>query len=52
MRAFFYRFNEQVRGQVNMENLLDRRYISTADGNNNITPGSPGAVRVLLVASF
>ena len=50
--ALFYRINEHVRAQVNVENLLDRRYIATADGNNNITPGSPRAVRFTLVASF
>jgi catecholate siderophore receptor len=50
--GLFYAFNENVRAQLNVENLFDRRYISTADGNNNITPGSPRAVRALLVASF
>ena len=50
--GLFYRLNEHVRAQLNVENLLDRRYIATADANNNITPGSPRAVRVLLVATF
>ncbi len=43
---------DNVRAQLNVENLFNRRYIATADGNNNITPGSPRAVRALLVAAF
>lgn len=50
--AVFLRLNEHLRAQVNVENVLDRRYISTADGNNNITPGSPRAVRFALTATF
>jgi catecholate siderophore receptor len=48
----FFRLGEHLRAQVNIENLLDRRYIATADGNNNITPGSPRAVRFQMTASF
>lgn len=48
----FYKFNDHLRAQVNIENLLDRRYIATADGNNNITPGAPRTVRFQLTASF
>jgi len=29
-----------------VENMLDRKYYSLAHSNNNITPGSPLAVRV------
>ena len=35
-----------MRLQANVENLLDTRYYSTANSNNNITPGSPRAIRV------
>ena len=41
-----------LRWQVNVENIFNTRYYSFADGNNNITPGSPRAVRGSLVASF
>ena len=34
------------RVQLNVENLLDRRYYAFAHSNNNITPGSPRDVRV------
>ncbi|MGU3538867.1 TonB-dependent receptor [Methylobacterium sp. A54F] len=48
----FYRITEDVRAQVNVENLFDRRYIATADGNNNITPGAPRLIRVQVIARF
>jgi catecholate siderophore receptor len=50
--AVFFRVTESIRAQVNVENLLNRRYYATADGNNNITPGSPRAVRFAVVANF
>jgi catecholate siderophore receptor len=50
--AVFYLFNEKWRLQANLENLLDRRYYLNADNNNNISPGSPRAARVSLVARF
>lgn len=50
--AVFYRFNESWRAQLNIENLFDRRYIATADGNNNITPGSPRVFRLSATANF
>ena len=50
--AAYYSVTERVRFQVNVENLLDRRYYLNADGNNNISPGSPRAVRAGLVARF
>ena len=50
--AVFFRVTESTRAQVNVENLLNRRYYATADGNNNITPGSPRAVRFAVVANF
>jgi catecholate siderophore receptor len=50
--AAFYRITEKVRLQANVENLLNRRYTLNADGNNNISPGSPRAVRIGLVAAF
>jgi catecholate siderophore receptor len=40
------------RAQLNIENVFDRRYIATADGNNNITPGSPRVFRLSATANF
>jgi len=42
----------RVRAQVNVENVFDRRYFSTAHSNNNLTPGAPRLLRVSLVSSF
>ncbi len=50
--GLFYQINESVRAQVNIENLFDRRYIATADNNNNITPGAPRTIRAQIVARF
>jgi catecholate siderophore receptor len=50
--AVFYNFNEKWRLQANLENLLDRRYYLNADSNNNISPGSPRALRIGLTARF
>ncbi len=48
----FYTPNERLRMQLNVENLLDERYYPNAHNNNNITPGSPPAVRASVTASF
>jgi len=48
----YYRHSDRLRMQVNVENLLDERYYPNAHNNNNITPGSPLAVRVGVTASF
>jgi catecholate siderophore receptor len=50
--AIYYSLTERMRLQVNVENLFDRKYFSNADNNNNISPGSPRAVRVGLIARF
>jgi catecholate siderophore receptor len=43
---------KQVRWQINVENIFNEKYYATADSNNNITPGSPRAVRGSLIANF
>ena len=43
---------KELRWQVNVENMFNTAYYSTADGNNNITPGSPRAIRGVLRANF
>ena len=50
--AVFFNFNEKWRLQANLTNLLDGKYYVNADGNNNISPGTPRGVRVSLSASF
>ncbi|MES3034792.1 MAG: TonB-dependent siderophore receptor [Gemmatimonadota bacterium] len=46
--ALFVAITGALRAQVNVENLLDTRYFSTAHSNNNIMPGSPRTFRVTL----
>jgi len=50
--AVFCRFNERIRAQLNVENVFDRAYFASAHNNNNITPGSPRAIRVSLTTTF
>lgn len=50
--AIYGRINENLRWQINVENLFSTRYYSMADGNNNITPGSPRAIRGSIRATF
>jgi catecholate siderophore receptor len=38
--------------QVNVENLFDRRYYATSQGNNNIMPGAPRTLRVSLATQL
>ncbi|HEX8829682.1 MAG TPA: TonB-dependent receptor, partial [Longimicrobium sp.] len=48
--ALFLRVNEALGAQVNVENLFDKRYYATSQGNNNIMPGAKRTLRVSLTA--
>jgi catecholate siderophore receptor len=48
----FFQPNERLRLQLNVENLLDEAYYPNAHNNNNITPGSPLAIRAGVTARF
>jgi catecholate siderophore receptor len=50
--AVFLTLNDHFEAQLNVENLLDEEYFGTAHNDNNITPGSPTAVRVGLTTRF
>ena len=50
--ALYWTVTGGVRLQANIENLADRRYFPTSNGNNNIAPGAPRTVRVSLQARF
>ena len=43
---------ESIGAQLNLENILNEKYYPLANGNNNITPGSPRSIRVLLTTGF
>lgn len=44
--ALFVVLGDGVRTQFNLENLFDVRYFASSQGNNNIMPGAPRAVRI------
>ena len=46
--ALFATLTRTVRAQLNIENLFDRRYYATSQGNNNIMPGSSRQIRLAL----
>jgi catecholate siderophore receptor len=48
--ALYYALTEKMRVQINSENVFDRVYFVNANGNNNISPGFPRAIRVGLIA--
>jgi catecholate siderophore receptor len=50
--GLFLRFGAHLRAQMNLENLLNEKYYPLAHNNNNITPGSPRAVRLSLTTAF
>ena len=48
----YFTLSRELRAQVNVENVFDKRYFITSHSNNNISPGSPRAVRVSVTAGF
>ena len=50
--AVFYSLERPFPDQLNVENLFDEEYYPNAHNNNNITPGSPLAVRAGVTATF
>lgn len=50
--AFYARLTKQVRAQVNIENLFNTKYIVSVHNNNNLSPGSPIAIRASLTVNF
>ena len=43
---------EMWRVQLNVENIFNKGYWATADGNNNISPGQPRTFRLTAIAKF
>ncbi|MFZ2279346.1 MAG: TonB-dependent receptor, partial [Prosthecobacter sp.] len=50
--AAFYRVNDEVELQLNIENLFDTTYFPDAHNNNNISTGAPLNARLTLSARF
>ncbi|WP_133479184.1 TonB-dependent receptor [Cognatilysobacter segetis] len=50
--AVYLRVAPQLRLQLNVENLLDRRYFVSANSNDNVSPGSPRAAYLGITYDF
>ena len=50
--AVYAKIDEMWRVQLNVENIFNRGYWATADGNNNISPGQPRTIRLTAIAKF
>jgi catecholate siderophore receptor len=50
--ALFFTVSEKIGLQANLENVFDKKYFVNADGNDNISPGSPRAARIALTWKF
>jgi catecholate siderophore receptor len=50
--ALYLKINETWSGQLNVENIFDKGYWASADGNNNISPGQGRTFRLLARARF
>ena len=50
--AVYAKINEMWRAQVNIENIFNKGYWATADGNNNLSPGQPRTVKLTAIARF
>jgi catecholate siderophore receptor len=50
--GLYFSLTEGVRTQMNLENIFNEQYYPLANGNNNITPGSPRAIRVSVTTGF
>jgi catecholate siderophore receptor len=50
--AVYTKINEMWRAQINVENIFNKGYWASADGNNNLSPGQPRTVRLTAIAKF
>jgi len=50
--AVYYNFDRKTRLALNVENIGDKKYFPTVDGDNNMSPGAPRTFRLTLAKSF
>jgi catecholate siderophore receptor len=50
--AAFFKLTPQLEAQINVENLLNNNYFSSAYNDNNIMPGAPTTARATVRMSF
>jgi catecholate siderophore receptor len=50
--ALYAKLSEMWKLQLNVENIFNKGYWATADGNNNLSPGQSRTFRVKTTATF
>jgi catecholate siderophore receptor len=50
--GIYRKIDENWRVQLNVENIFNKGYWASADGDNNISPGQPRTFRVMAIAKF
>lgn len=50
--ALYAKIDENWRAQLNIENIFNKGYWASADGNNNLSPGAPRTFRLSATAKF
>ena len=50
--ALYYNFDSKTRLSLNVENIGDKKYFPTVDGDNNISPGAPRTWRLTLAKTI
>ena len=50
--ALYARIDRRLRFQVNVENMVNTHYFLTASNDQNISPGTPVAVRGTMILDF
>ena len=51
-RVRYAQITEAWKAQLNIENIFNKGYWASADGNNNISPGQPRTFRISATAKF
>ena len=50
--GIYAKINETWKAQLNVENLFNKGYWASADGNNNLSPGAPRTARLTVTARY
>lgn len=50
--GIYYKYDATWRGQLTVQNIFNKGYWASADGNNNLSPGLPRTFRVSVTARF
>jgi len=50
--ALYAKINQNWKLQLNIENIFNKGYWASADGNNNLSPGQPRTFRISAIGNF